>query len=175
MWVRRMGKTGVGHSYRNKAEGLISGSDGCLLGKSKRRSLDNSFACQVQVHKGWRLAWERRWVSLARFTESLSCEHVGTSQTHLPGKFSTSAESSTYPVFWTCLSTLVQYFCFTIRRKQSTHANHQRENKQVYLKNCLDIWGLLLSPIFKQPFLTYNFYYIPSFLSQYFFLKILAN
>lgn len=35
----------------------------------------------------------RRWVSLTRFTESLSCGHVGTSQTHLPGKFSTSAGS----------------------------------------------------------------------------------
>lgn len=29
IWVAGEGKTGVGHSYRNKAKGWISGSDGC--------------------------------------------------------------------------------------------------------------------------------------------------
>lgn len=63
-----MGKTGAGHSYRNKAKGCISGSDGYLSRKSKRRSRNNSFACQVHLCKVPKLLG-RGWVSLARFTD----------------------------------------------------------------------------------------------------------
>lgn len=66
-WVGRVGKAGVGHSYRNKAKGWTSLCDGYLWTKSKRRSRVNSFACQAHLCMVCRL-WGRGWVSLPRFT-----------------------------------------------------------------------------------------------------------
>lgn len=44
----------------------ISGSNGWLLGKSKRRSRNNSFECQALLYKRCK---RRRWVSLSRLSD----------------------------------------------------------------------------------------------------------
>lgn len=110
----RVGKTGVGHSYRNKAKGWISGSDGYLSRKSKRRSRDNSFACQVHLCKVPKL-WGRGWVSFSRFTDLCHVCLWGLPKHIYLGSFYHFCWVLKVPLFWTGLSTAVQHFCFIIR------------------------------------------------------------
>lgn len=173
MWVGRVGKTGVRYSYRNKAQGWISGSYGCLSGKSKRRSKDDSFACQAHLCKSWKLGGKGR-VSLTGFIDPCHKGRWG-----LPKH--SYLRSSPLPLG--LKSTLCSEQGFPLQSKifdslPEGNIQHIQTIKKKYkfnLQNFLGMWSLLLFLILNQPISVYNFHYVLSLLNQCPFKTILCQ